>query len=233
MCDQACACQSAVAVLLALYWREKTGKGQFVDTSIVSGGMYYSSDQWNGTDGPFRRPQVDGNQTGFGPLYRLYEASDGWIALACLGERHWASLCVAFPVLASDTRFATPQGRAQHPEALSEIIERLVRPLSAREAFRMLDEHGVPAEVADEDAPRNWFSAEDLVAAGLVADYRHPQYGRFRQFGHLVHFSETPGRIGGPPPLLGEHSREVLGELGYTSDEIEELRRSGVTTWPE
>jgi len=48
-----------------------------------------------------------------------------------------------------------------------------------------------------------------------------------------VHFSETPGHIGGPPPLLGEHSREVLRELGYTSAEIEELRRSGVTTWPE
>jgi crotonobetainyl-CoA:carnitine CoA-transferase CaiB-like acyl-CoA transferase len=233
MCDQACACQSAVAVLLALYWREKTGKGQFVDTSIVSGGMYYSSDQWNGTDGPFRRPQLDSNQTGFGPLYRLYEASDGWIALACLGERHWASLCSAFPDLATDERFATAQGRAQHPDALSDAIERLVKQLSAEEAFRVLDEHGVPVEVAAEEATRSWFSAKDLVAAGLVADYQHPQYGRFRQFGHLVHFSETPGRIGGPPPLLGEHSWEVLSELGYTSSEIEELRRSGVTTWPE
>jgi len=142
-------------------------------------------------------------------------------------------LCSAFPELATDERFATAQGRAQDPDALSDAIERLITPLSAQEAFGVLDEHGVPAEVADEEATRGWFSAEDLVAAGLVADYLHPQYGRFRQFGHLVHFSETPGHIGGPPPLLGEHSREVLRELGYTSAEIEELRRSGVTTWPE
>jgi crotonobetainyl-CoA:carnitine CoA-transferase CaiB-like acyl-CoA transferase len=72
-----------------------------------------------------------------------------------------------------------------------------------------------------------------VVAAGLVADYEHPTYGRFRQFGHLVNFSETPGRIGGPPPRLGEHSRAVLTELGYSTEEIDGLRDRGVTLWPD
>jgi crotonobetainyl-CoA:carnitine CoA-transferase CaiB-like acyl-CoA transferase len=66
----------------------------------------------------------------------------------------------------------------------------------------------------------------------LVADYHHPEYGRFRQFGHLVHLSDTPGRIGGPPPRLGENSVEVLRSLGYSSEEIQELRDKSVTTWP-
>ena len=91
----------------------------------------------------------------------------------------------------------------------------------------------MPVEIADPEAGRTWFGQPDLVAAGLVADYEHPQYGRFRQFGHLVNLSETPGRIGGPPPLLGQHSREVLTELGYADDEIQTLRERGVTLWPD
>lgn len=233
MCDQACACQSAVAVLLALYWREKTGRGQFVDTSIVSGGLYYSSDQWNGPDGPFERPRVDRGQQGFGPLYRLYEAADGWIALACLGERHWRSLCVALPPLAADPRFATPEGRAAHADELGALLEQALAAMPVHEAFALLDTNGVPVEIADETAPTAWFDAPDLVAAGLVAEYHHHDFGRFRQFGHLVHFSATPGRIGGPPPLLGEHSRQVLADLGYSASDMEDLRAKGVTTWPE
>ena len=67
-------------------------------------------------------------------------------------------------------------------------------------------------------------SGTQLIAAGLVAEYHHPDYGRFRQFGHLLNFSETPGKLWGPPPRLGERSREVLAELGYSAAEIDELR---------
>jgi crotonobetainyl-CoA:carnitine CoA-transferase CaiB-like acyl-CoA transferase len=225
MCDQACACQSAVAVLMALYWRQRTGQGQFLDTSIVSGGLFYSSDQWNGPDGPFQRPRADAEQTGFGPLYRLYETSDGWIALACLGERHWEALGRALPAVSADGR--------SDAVGLGKQLEGLIGAMTAQEAFALLDGHGVPVEIADEAATSNWFGAPDLVAAGLVADYPHRDFGRFRQFGHLIHFSETPGRIGGPPPLLGEHSRQVLAGVGYSADEIDDLRRNGVTTWPD
>jgi crotonobetainyl-CoA:carnitine CoA-transferase CaiB-like acyl-CoA transferase len=97
----------------------------------------------------------------------------------------------------------------------------------------VLDAAGVPVELAPEDARRTWFTQPDIVAAGLVADYEHPLYGRFRQFGHLVHLSDTPGEIGGPPPLLGQHSREVLAELGYSDTEVHALREQGVTLWPD
>src|ERR1700733_12199408 len=92
MCDQACACQSAVAVLMALYWRERTGEGQFVDTSIVNGGVYLSSDVWVGPDGPFVGPRLDAGQTGIGPLYRLYQTADSWLAIAVVTERDWQCL---------------------------------------------------------------------------------------------------------------------------------------------
>jgi crotonobetainyl-CoA:carnitine CoA-transferase CaiB-like acyl-CoA transferase len=104
---------------------------------------------------------------------------------------------------------------------------------TAQDAFDVLDAAGVPVELAPEDARRTWFTQPDLVAAGLVADYQHPTYGRFRQFGHVVNLSDTPGRIEGPPPRLGEHSREVLGELGYSDAEMSTLRDQNVTLWPD
>jgi len=104
---------------------------------------------------------------------------------------------------------------------------------TAQESFDLLDGAGVPVELAPDDAGRTWFTQPDLVAAGLVAEYEHPTYGRFRQFGELVHLSETPGRIAGPPPLLGQHSREVLAEVGYSDAEIQSLRDRGVTLWPD
>ena len=58
----------------------------------------------------------------------------------------------------------------------------------------------MPVEIADEDAGTRWLGDPELIAAGLVAEYTHPDYGRFRQFGHLLNFSETPGKLWGPPP---------------------------------
>jgi crotonobetainyl-CoA:carnitine CoA-transferase CaiB-like acyl-CoA transferase len=233
MCDQACAVQSALAVLMALYWRERTGEGQRVDSSIVNGGVQLNTDAWIGPEGWSERPRTDARQTGFGPLYRLYETSDGWIALACLGESHWAALANVVPGLDGDARFADAGARRVHAAALADVIGSYAGGLTAQDAFDALDGADVPVEVAPEDAGRTWLRQPDVVAAGLVADYEHPTYGRFRQFGHLVNLSETPGRIGGPPPRLGEHSREVLALLGYSPEEIEGLRARGVTCWPD
>ncbi len=134
---------------------------------------------------------------------------------ACLGETHRRALATVVPALDAAT------------------LETFFGAHTMQSAFDVLDAAGVPVEMAREDARRTWFTQPDLVAAGLVADYVHPTYGRFRQFGHLVGLSETPGRIAGPPPLLGQHSREVLADLGYTDAEIADLRDLGVTLWPD
>ena len=233
MCDQGCAVQSVLAVLMALYWRERTGEGQRVDSSIINAGVYFNTDAWIGPDGWSERPRTDRHQTGLGPLYRLYETSDGWLALACLGQSHWAALAKVVHGLEGDDRFADTAARRANADALADVLGGFLATRTTQDAFDLLDGAGVPVEQAREDAVRTWFTQPDFVDAGLVADYRHPTYGRFRQFGHLVNMSETPGRIVAPPPLLGEHSRQVLEELGYSAEEIDQLRARRVTLWPD
>jgi crotonobetainyl-CoA:carnitine CoA-transferase CaiB-like acyl-CoA transferase len=233
MCDQGCAVQSALAVLMALYWRERTGEGQMVDSSIVNAGVHFNTDAWIGPEGWSHRPRSDKEQTGLGPLYRLYRTSDGWIAVACLGETHWNALAHAVPGLRADPRFADADSRRLNAVALAGALSAFFAGQTAKAAFECLDAAGVPVEISDPDMGSTWFDQPDLVAAGLVADYPHPRYGRFRQFGQLINFSDTPGRISGPPPLLGQHSHQVLGELGYSLDEIQTLRDKGVTCWPD
>ncbi|HVW42026.1 MAG TPA: CoA transferase [Amycolatopsis sp.] len=231
MCDAACAFQSAVGVLLALYWREKTGQGQLVDTSIVTGGLFLNSDAWTGAAGPSTRPKLDAAQTGFGPLYRLYRTSDGWIALACLKEAHWTALTRVVPALAGDARFADGQARVDNSAALASVLESRFAEDTAANWFSRMDAAGVPVEIADEGATTRWFTDPETVAAGLVAEYQHPEYGRMRQFGHLLNFSETPGHIWGPPPVLGQHTREVLSKVGYSDAEVADLRERNVIAW--
>jgi crotonobetainyl-CoA:carnitine CoA-transferase CaiB-like acyl-CoA transferase len=234
MCDQGCAFQSVAAVLFALYWREKTGHGQFVDTSIVEAGLYFNSDVWIGEAGPVVRPRLDPDQTGLGPLYRLYRTSDGWIAIACVRDDQWRLLTDAIgrPDLTEDVRFATDEARVRNRADLAEELAQVFGGKTAQVWFDALDAAGVPVEIADRDAPAAWLRDPDLFKHGLVAQYNHAEYGTMRQFGHLVNFSETPGRISGPPPLLGEHTKQVLAELNYSDDEIADLGERGITTWP-
>jgi crotonobetainyl-CoA:carnitine CoA-transferase CaiB-like acyl-CoA transferase len=74
---------------------------------------------------------------------------------------------------------------------------------------------------------------EDNVRLGLVAEYEHPIVGRMRQYGNLIDFSETPGRIGGPPALCGQHTRDILGELGYDDAQMQALKDEGTVYWPD
>jgi crotonobetainyl-CoA:carnitine CoA-transferase CaiB-like acyl-CoA transferase len=102
------------------------------------------------------------------------------------------------------------------------------RSSTAKGWFAKLDRLKVPIEIAEEKGPNIWASDKELIEKGFVAQYAHPRYGTMRQFGHLVHLSQTPGKIWGPPPLLGQHTRDVLSELGYSDSLIENLREKGV-----
>ena len=224
MVDTSNAMLSVVGVLAALYHRRRTGKGQELWTSLLDGGAVFSSDVMLAADGtPTRRPKLDAEQRGFDPAYRLYETNDGWIQVAAIGDGQWAALCATVGV-------ADPDDRADAEARLEDAF----RAKTAVSWSHALDDAGVPNEVAlDVDGGQSALYDADAERLGLVTEYEHPMLGTLRQFGDTVQFSETPGRILGPPPRVGEHTRAILDELGCTHPEIDELRRAGVVTWPD
>jgi crotonobetainyl-CoA:carnitine CoA-transferase CaiB-like acyl-CoA transferase len=101
--------------------------------------------------------------------------------------------------------------------------------LGAQEAFAALEAAGVPVEIPRGDPIMPELLWEEwLVNSGQVVEHHHPEYGWCREVGITVHLSDTPGTVRGPSPLLGQHTREILAEVGYSDDEINEFLAAGV-----
>jgi crotonobetainyl-CoA:carnitine CoA-transferase CaiB-like acyl-CoA transferase len=234
-CDAVNAMHSVFGVLQALWHRDRTGEGQMVETNIVNGGMVINSDFHLTEAGPVARPMIDAEQRGIDPLYRLYRTSEGWIQLVCLTEQEWVDLAsvVGGDELLHDDRFATPAARRKHADQLAARLEAVMLERPAAHWSAVFDQHGIPAEVSRETYATDMFDDQDAVNSGWVVDYQMPQFGLLKQIGMLVELSETPGRIAGPPPLLGQHTVEILAELGYDAEQADILKQRGVVAYPE
>ena len=234
--DVASAMPSVTALLIALYHRNRTGEGQSMWTSIFHGSMLYTADSWLAADGsPSPRPALDREQLGVDALYRLYETQDGWLQLAAVREDHWPALCrvVGRDALLDDARFATWAERVKHRSELTlELAQAFMGDL-ATNWRRALQAAGVPAEISVDtwDGETILFD-DELLRLGLVTEYEHPILGRVRQFGNLITFSDTPGRPRRPAPLVGQHTREILSQLGYDDSTVDDYYSRGVITWP-
>lgn len=237
MCDASNAMLSVVAVLGALYHRKRTGEGQEVWTSLFDGGAIFTSDAHLVGGVPAPRPHLDKELMGVSATYRLYRTQDDdWICVAALTDDDFRTLCTVLGVaeIVDDERFATAASRTEHRRQLETIFEPRFRTKTARFWTRTLDDAGVPNEVpVDTQGGEAPLFDSDNVELGLVARYAHPLLGEMRQFGELIEFSETPGRVAGPPPLVGQDTRAVLRELGHLDPEIDALIADGVCYEPD
>ena len=225
---------SAIGVIQALQHRDRTGEGQYVTTSIVYAHLVNNSMAWASTDGstPGDRPLLDAMQLGWNALYRLYETADGWLCIAALTDDHFRRLCegVGRTGLVGDSRFATPEARAANDDGLTQELGRALANRSAGEWFEVLDAAGVPCEISDPGFVLRVFDDPEMQERGWVAHFDHAVVGSMDTFGLLVDLSDTPGRISGPPLVVGECTREILAELGYDDAEIDNLAEKGVVT---
>jgi crotonobetainyl-CoA:carnitine CoA-transferase CaiB-like acyl-CoA transferase len=238
MGDTTNAFQTVIGVLLALYHRRKTGQGQYLWSSLLNGGAFCGLEGFltqEGTKAP-PRPKLDKELTGISATYRLYQTIDGWLQLAAVKQNHFEALCQVLgkPTLKDDRRFATEEARTTHRKELEAELEPVFKSRTSKEWNILLDGAGVPNEIpVDTNDGETILFDEENVRLGLVAEYAHPTMGLMRQFGHLIFFSRTPGNIQGPPPLVGENTRDIMRWLGYSEKTIEEYKAKNVIYYPD
>jgi crotonobetainyl-CoA:carnitine CoA-transferase CaiB-like acyl-CoA transferase len=220
--DYYAAALGAQAVLAALFVRERTGQGQRVETSLLHASLALQSG--NFVDYPGKQHIFRDN-----PTYRLYQAGDGqWFFLACGNQTFWVKLCAALGLehLAADPRFASWMLRLDNREALLPLLEKTFTSQPRAHWLRVLAEHDIPA--APVQTLLEFMEDPAVRHHDLVREYQHPEVGRLRMLGPPLVFADSAMEDPGPPPILGQHTDEVLGALGYAAAAIADLRARGI-----
>ncbi|MFA7580796.1 CaiB/BaiF CoA transferase family protein [Castellaniella sp.] len=219
-----------IGILSAVIERQRTGRGQHVDTSLLASLMGLLSVQGQRYLSVREIPQPSGNLHPVIAPYGTFEAADGPINLAPATQAMWLKLCDLLELqhLTADPRFLTNAERMQNRHELKRLLEERLRTRSRMDWTRLFIDHQIPAGPINnlEDV----FNDEQVKAAGLVESIVHPLLGELEQVGLPIRSSNDPQRrsIRRPPPILGEHTREVLLQFGLVANEIDALLRTDV-----
>ena len=227
ICDLNAGMFAAIGILTAYVNRLRTGTGQHVDTSLLEGGIAYTfweSAMYFATGEP---PGPMGSAHRLTAPYQAFETADGYINVGAANQANWERLCAAIgrEELASDPRFARPRDRMDNLGALVSTLEDTFARETTGHWLTALEAAGVPAGpiyTLDEV-----YADPQVRARDMVVETEHPTAGRVRNIGIPVKLSETPGAFRRPAPALGEHTDEVLRELGVSDARAAELRASG------
>ncbi len=219
---------AAYGVLAALQARERTGRGQHVQTSLLEGMVGMLSFQavryLNGAG----TPPPAGNHHPLNAPYGVFRARDGYLTIGATGEKRWRKLCEVLGAeeWLDDPRFKTNGDRHRNRELLAELISERLQAHTIDEWESILNEAGIPCgPIYGIDQA---MEHPQVRHRQMVVELPHPAMGTVRLLGLPVKLSETPGAIRLAPPLLGQHTDEVLREIGVTGDEMRRLRERGV-----
>ena len=217
----------AMSVLMGVAHRDRTGRSQYIESPHLHSSLMLRTEQC--TDAEDRLApalHLDADQTGWGPLYRLYRTSDGWIVITCVGQRAFERLVCALerPGLAADPRFTDEITRSANADALAVELAGHFAESTSEEAFAALDGARVPCEIPLEVPYMEDFLWDQWAEeTGRVFAHDHPEHGYIREVGNCLRLSATPALTKGTSARLGQHTRELLDELGYTPTDIDHL----------
>jgi crotonobetainyl-CoA:carnitine CoA-transferase CaiB-like acyl-CoA transferase len=215
----------AHGVLVALLERERSGKGQWVHTSLLEAMVRmldFQTTRWLiGKEIP---PQA-GNDHPTGIPTGVFKTADGHMNIAASGQHMYRRLCEALDVkhLIDDPRFKTPQDRSKNRVACNTELEKATVTKTSAEWVEILNKAGVPCgPILD---VKQVFEDEQIKHLKLAVEIEHPRLGKQRVQNLPVTLSRTPGKVVSASPDMGEHTDQVLGELGYSKADIAELKR--------
>jgi len=217
---------SVIGILTALVARQKTGRGQFIDISMLDGVISLIPDQAALFFGEGISPRAGERRlTGCLPQYNVYRTKDGkYVAIGALEDKFWANLCrgIGKPEWAEKV----PKEKDGRCEEIKKEMAQIFLTRTQEEWVDLLmrEDTCVTAVKSLEEV----FADPQVLHRKMLVETVHPKAGRIRQIGVPLKFSETPGEIRTPAPEFGEHTEEVLKGLGYTKEAIEGFRKQGV-----
>ena len=217
----------ALGAVAAYVRRLKTGEGQRVDTSLFEAGITHTYWQSAITLATGTSPGPLGSAHPLSAPYEAFETADGWINLGAANQATWERLPGALDLaaLAEDDRFKENEDRMKNRSALAEILQPRFKERSTAEWLDVLDAANVPAgPLLDLES---MLEHPQTIARQMVVTVPHRDQGNVKTIGAPVKFSATPAGVEMGAPVLGQHTREVLEEAGYSGDEIEKLESSG------
>lgn len=217
----------AQGVLLGLAARERTGRGQRVDVSMLFGLLSTLTTRLATHWATGQDPRRYGNAHSVVVPYQAFATADGWVVAGVWSPEGWPRFCEAIddPALAEDPRFATNIDRVDHRQELTSLLADRFATRSTDEWEKRFHEHR--ALFGRICSFSEILSDPQVTEAGMITTVKHPAAGEIRQLAPPVQLSETPGGVRTPPPLLGEHTLEVLSEAGFTAAEIDSLVAAG------
>jgi alpha-methylacyl-CoA racemase len=221
------ALMAAVGILAALQEARRSGEGQMVDVSMTDGSLAWLAMEAGRYFGSGEVPDRGNIMLSGGIIcYRPYEAADGWITCGALEPKFWAAFCrgVGREDLI-EHQFAKP-GSDPHRQ-----VEEIFKTKTREEWGAFNDEHDAMIEpVLDLDEA---LESELVREREMVISYEQPEFGEVKQLGFPIKLSRTPASVERPAPALGEHTAEVLGEAGYSEQDVRDLEESGAAKGPD
>ena len=218
---------AAMGVSAAYSHKLKTGQGQKVDTSLFEAAITHTYWQSAIAFATGQSPEAMGSAHPLNAPYQAFQTTDGWINIGAANQANWERMLgfLGAEHLNDDPRFSSNAVRIENRVALAETLSEIFRRNTTAHWLGEFEKAGVPAGPVL--SVTEMHADPQALAREMIAATDHPVAGNVKTFGHPVKFSETPGGVTRPAPLMGQHTAEVLLELGYTEDEITSMAKSG------
>ncbi len=215
---------ATLAILTAIIAREKNGRGQFIDVSMVDGVVSWLTIQAARYFAEGKPPKRETFPAGGELFYNVYPTKDGkYIAVGAVEDKFWQSLCQA---IGATELVGSRNARGRKAEEVNARLSEIFKTKTREEWFNLLMDEDVcltPVKTLDEV-----FTDPHILHRRMVFDMNCPGLGRIKQLGFPIKFSETEPALGNPPPELGQHTESILGELGFGPTEIRQLKEEGI-----